>query len=60
MELKERDRVEAAVEILDGIRDICIVFEEVRGKELPRSVFIVLETALEKAGGLLKELYADM
>ncbi|MEY8335794.1 hypothetical protein AALB53_22350 [Lachnospiraceae bacterium 47-T17] len=60
MELKERDRIEAAVEILDGIRDICIIFEEVRGKELPLGVFVVLETALEKAGRLLKELYADM
>ena len=60
MEMKERNKVEEAVEILDGIRDICIVFEEVRGKELPLSVFIVLETALEKAGGLLKELYADV
>ena len=60
MDMKERDRIEAAVEILDGIRDICIVFEEVRGKELPMSVFIVLETALEKAGSLLKELYADV
>ena len=60
MDMKERDKVEAAVEILDGIRDICVVFEEARGKELPLSVFIVLDTALEKAGELLKELYADM
>lgn len=59
MNLKEKDRLAEAVELLEGCRDACIVFEERKEKEIPLTVFIVIETVLEKAAGLLKGLQED-
>ena len=53
MELKEQDRIDEAVQILRGIRDLCIIFEE--GKDIPRSAYIVLIAAIERAVGILED-----
>ena len=52
MELKEKDRIAEAVQILRGIRDLCIVFEE--GRDIPSSAYIVLIAAIERAVGILE------
>ena len=53
MELKQKDRIGEAVQILGGIRDLCILFEESR--DIPHSAYIVLITAIDKVVGILEE-----
>ena len=53
MELKEKDRLAEAVQIMRGIRDLCIIFEESR--DIPRSAYIVLIAAIERAVGILED-----
>ena len=52
MELKEKDRIAEAVQILRGIRDLCIIFEE--GRDIPSSTYIVLIAAIERAVRILE------
>ena len=49
METEGKDRIDEALEIMRGIKDICIVFEENREKDLPKTAYIVLEAALDRA-----------
>lgn len=51
--LKEKDEIAEAVQIMRGIRDLCIIFEE--GKDIPRSAYIVLIAAIERAVGILED-----
>lgn len=52
MELKEKDRIAEAVQIMRGIRELCIIFEE--GRDIPSSAYIVLIAAIERAVGILE------
>ena len=52
MELKQKDRIAEAVQILRGIRDLCIILEE--GKDKPCTTYIVFIAAIEKSVGILE------
>ena len=54
MGLKQIDRIEEAIQIAGGIRDLLILFEE--GKDVPYSVYIVFIVAIEKAVRILEEV----
>ena len=53
MDLKQKDRIEEMIQILGGIRDLCIFFEE--AKNIPQTVYVVIIAAIEKVVGLLEE-----
>ncbi len=53
MDLNQKDRIGEAIQIVNGIRDLCIVLEA--GKDIPRSAFIVLQTAAERAVSIMEE-----
>ena len=55
MDMKELDRLNHALQILNGIRDLIILLESSTLKEMPVSVCIVFTTALEKAAALLDD-----
>lgn len=53
LEMKELDRLNRALQILNGARDLIILLESSTLKEMPASVYVVFETVLEKAAYLL-------
>ena len=53
MDLKRKDQIGEVIQILGGIRDLCIFFEE--GRDIPRTVYVVIIAAIEKTVGLLEE-----
>ncbi len=56
MDMKELDSLQYAVQILNGIRDIMMLMESSTIREIPVSVCIVFETAVEKAISLLDKV----
>ena len=53
MDLKQKDRIGEAIQIINGIRDLCILLEV--GKDIPHSAFVVLQTAAERAVSIMEE-----
>lgn len=58
--MKDLDRLQHAVKILDGICDLMMLLESSTVKEMPDSVCIVFETAVETAVSMLDEVADDM
>ena len=56
MNIKDLDRLQHAVQILNGICDLMMLLESSTVKGLPDSVCIVFETAVEKAVSMLDEV----
>lgn len=54
--MKDLDRLQHAVQILDGICDLMMMLESSTAKDLPDSVCIVFETAVETSVSLLDEV----
>ncbi len=55
MTRQDKDRMERIYQILNGLRDLCILLESPGTKDIFPSVFIIMETALEKAAFLIEE-----
>lgn len=59
MEIKQLEKVSHAGEILQGLRDLCMVLQEPAVKDIPPTVFEVIKTGLESAQSLLEEITDD-
>ena len=57
VELKEKDKIGEVVQILSGVRDLCVILEE--GQDIPCTAFAALQAAIERAIGILDELTDD-
>ena len=57
MEIREKDRIDEALEIMAGIKGLCVILEECR--DPPRTAYIVIKTALNRAEELLRGIRAD-
>ena len=55
MNRQDKDRMERNYQILNGLRDLCILLESPGTKDIFPSIFIIMETALEKAAFLIEE-----
>lgn len=60
VELKERDNLQYAAQILNGIRDSMMLLENSVESAVPVSICIVFETAVEKAVSLLDAAIKDV
>lgn len=60
MELRNLDKIQAAREIADGIRDSLIFLGNSPTSQMPDTICVVLEVALDKVLTLLDEVAADM
>lgn len=60
MEMKDLDNLQYAVQILSGIRGIMVLLESSTINTVPVSVYIVFETAIEKAVSLLEKAVCTM
>lgn len=60
MELRNLDKIHAAREIADGIRDSLIFLGGSNTSQMPNNICVVMETALDKVLMLLDEVAADM
>ena len=60
MGLRNLDKIHEAREIADGIRDNLIFMEGSNTSQIPHTICVVLETALDKVLLLLDEVAADM
>lgn len=56
MDVKQLEKVSHAEEILHGIADLCMVLQEPAIKDIPPTIFAVMEIGLESAQSLLKEI----
>ena len=54
--LKQKDKIGEALQILNGVRELCIILEE--GKDIPQSVYVVLQAAIERAVDILMDAAA--
>ena len=54
MNRQEKDQMEKICQILNGLRDLCILLESPGIKDIFPSIFILMETAIEKAVYLLE------
>ena len=48
------DEIQEAERIAGGVRDLMIIFEDPAIKVIPNSVYVVVENAMDKMIGLLK------
>lgn len=55
MDLKQQDLIEHAGQILNGLRDFCVVLDEPELTAIPPTVFVVMQVGLEKAQSLITE-----
>lgn len=55
MGMEGLDKLQYAVQIISGIRDILVLLESNTEKEMPVTICIVFETAMEKAVSLLED-----
>ena len=55
LDLKQQDLIEHAGQILNGLRDFCVVLDEPELHTIPPTVFVVLQVGLEKAQALIAE-----
>ena len=60
MGLKNLDKIHEAREITDGIRDNLIFLSDSSTSQMPKSICVVLEAALDKVLLLLDEAAEDM
>lgn len=60
MELRNLDKIQAAREIVDGIRDSLIFLGNSPTSQMPNGVCVVLEVALDRVLMLLDEVATDM
>ena len=56
MDLRRKDKIDEAVQILKGARELCVILEE--GKDIPRPVYVVLQAAIERAVSILVDAAA--
>lgn len=56
MDIKQLEKVSHAEEILQGLRDLCMVLQGPAVKDIPPTVFGVMKTGLESAQTLLEEI----
>ncbi len=56
---QKKDRLEKACQILDGVRDLCILLESPGTKDIFPSIFILMEMAMENAAALLEEVIEE-
>ena len=54
--MKQKDKIGEALQILNGVRELCIILEE--GKDIPQSVYVVLQAAIERAVDILMDAAA--
>lgn len=59
-ELKKRDKINEACEIINGLRDNTILLGNSRIHQLPDTICIVYTAALDKVLSLLGEVTAEM
>lgn len=55
LDLKQQDLIEHASQILNGLRDFCVVLDEPELTAIPPTVFVVMQVGLEKAQSLITE-----
>ena len=60
MGIKNLDKIHEAREIAEGIKDNLIFLEGSNTSQIPHTICVVLETALDKVLLLLDEVAADM
>lgn len=54
MELKQIDQIEETAQILNGLRDFCMIIENPAVKDVPETVFVVIGVALNRATLLIE------
>ena len=59
MNRQNKDQLEKVCQILNGLRDLCILLESPGIKDIFPSIFILMETAAEKAVFLLEEMVRE-
>ncbi|MCM1190061.1 MAG: hypothetical protein NC541_12285 [bacterium] len=60
MELRNLDKIQEAREIADGIRDSLIYLGSSDTRQIPNTVCVVLEVALDKVLALLDGVISDV
>ena len=59
MNRQDKDQIERICQILNGLRDMCIILESPGTKDIFPSIFIVIEMALEKAISLAEKIAGE-
>lgn len=59
MNRQDKDQMEQIRQILDGLRDLCILLESPGTKDIFPSIFILMETGIEKAVSLLQGIAGE-
>lgn len=59
MNRQDKDQIEIICQILNGLRDLCILLESPGTKDIFPSIFILMETAIEKAVFLLEKIVRE-
>ena len=59
MNRQDKDQLEKVSQLLNGLRDLCILLESPGIKDIFPSIFILMETAIEKAVFLLEEMVRE-
>lgn len=56
MKLKQMDQLEEAIQVLNGMRELCVVLEHPKIDDIPNAVFTVFEMSVTRASGLIEEV----